>query len=51
MLRRVLLSESAQSMAEYALIAALVGVAAITVLTQVGTNIQNKFAQIRDALQ
>lgn len=51
MLRKIFLSESAQSMAEYALIAALIGVAAITVLTGVGQNIVNKFTQIKTALQ
>lgn len=51
MLRKVFISESGQSMAEYALIAALIGVAAITVLTGIGQNIVGKFTQIKDALQ
>lgn len=50
-LRKMLLGESGQSMAEYALIAALVAVGAIVVLGQIGTNIQGKFTQIKDALQ
>ena len=47
---RKLHRQSGVTMIEYALIAALVGVAAITVLTTLGTNITSRFNQAATAV-
>jgi pilus assembly protein Flp/PilA len=42
--------EEGQAMVEYALILALVSVVAITTLTLIGTNVNNIFQSVADAL-
>ncbi|MGF7186892.1 pilus assembly protein Flp/PilA [Desulfitispora alkaliphila] len=49
-LNRVLRKEDGQSMVEYALIVALVAVALIVILTQLGENVETIFQDIINAL-
>jgi pilus assembly protein Flp/PilA len=49
-LKKIIGSESGQSMAEYALIAALIAVAAMTILGTLGENIAAKFESISNEL-
>ncbi len=43
--------ESGATAIEYGLIAALIGVAIITAVTQVGTDVSNTFTSVSNALQ
>lgn len=43
-------SQKGATMIEYALIAALISVVALSTLTTIGTNVNTKFVSIRDAL-
>jgi pilus assembly protein Flp/PilA len=45
-LRRLLRSESGATVLEYAFIAVLISIAALTVITQVGTSVSSMFQQI-----
>ena len=42
--------EEGQSLVEYALILALISVVAIAVLTAIGTNVNDRLTEVRDAL-
>ncbi|MBU3694491.1 MAG: Flp family type IVb pilin [Rhodocyclaceae bacterium] len=48
---RKLHRQSGVTMIEYALIAALIGVVAITTLTAIGTKVNTKFTAVSTALQ
>lgn len=47
---RFVKDESGATAIEYGLIAALISVVLIGVLTTIGTNLQTKFGEVRDAL-
>ena len=48
MIRKFLKDQSAATMVEYGLIAALVSVAAITALTTLGSNLNGTFTKVAD---
>ncbi len=50
-LRRFAKDESGASLAEYGLLVALIAVVCITILTQLGTGIEDKFEEVDQALQ
>jgi pilus assembly protein Flp/PilA len=51
MLKRFLRDESGATAIEYGLIAAGIAVAIITVVQQIGTNLDTTFTKVKDALQ
>ena len=50
-LRTFAKDESGATLAEYALLTALIAVVCITILTQLGTSIEDKFGEVDAALQ
>lgn len=50
MVKRLITEESGQGMTEYALILALVSIAAITMLSGLGTRIRDIFEQVTDSM-
>lgn len=49
-MKRFLVEEDGQGMAEYGLILLLVAIAVVTTLTALGTEISNVFTEIKDEL-
>ncbi len=50
MVKKLVRDESGQGMVEYALIIALISIAALTVLTPLGTSIREKFQEVLTSL-
>ena len=50
LLKRLFQEEEGVTLIEYGLIAALIAVVSIAILTSLGTNIRDKFFEIRDAI-
>jgi len=50
LVKRLWKEEEGQGMVEYGLIIALISVVAITLLTDIGTNLKTKFTDVKNAL-
>ncbi|MFZ5942653.1 MAG: Flp family type IVb pilin [Bacillota bacterium] len=50
LVKRLWSEEEGQGMVEYGLIIALISVVAITLLTDIGTNLKTKFTDVKNAL-